>query len=529
MFFLIAGSSARTSCASIQRLRNSSAVVLMQAASRLLRREETDLKPQSWVSLDIPKHLWASGFDAKFSPVPQQPEQGEWLTWTPKAEAIFAKHYRDVHFPPEGCEARAARKGFVSARTDMEWGVTSVIRDVEDQLLYGLLQGKFVAFSNSVVDDKNVKDAMKQYHQQCPGKGIWMEDCYFEPLTGCTADFLARRLPLPSEQLDRRTFKITSEPAWFLERSQHIWDEMVAAGAVKWHKTGREERQLDTTPAPSSFASLLELAESEFNPGPMQFEAAQRLGMFRALLLKVAFRPNRALREAIKGVERRTQLPEVASNGPVTLIHIRRTDKYRDFVGGKQSAEEREAFDDGSLSDSLGTFAGALLPWLEGTKGPITSMFIMSDDWHVFSPEALRVLTRRLKATPEYIMFDPESSKLEPKDAETLHMGNEAWGHKAELGMYILASTFAMGKWAADVVGCGSSGVTQLAAQLIGGRLGVDPNSLGMWEDDKLNVDVARAEVQPASLLAVRTETREPRSLWGRAFEAFFALVGVGS
>jgi len=362
--------------------------------------------------------------------------------------------------------------------------------------LYGLLENRPVVFSTHVVLKQEVQDAMRQYHRRCRGRGVWMEDCYFEALTGCTGDYLDGRLPLESERLDRRVFKITVEPAWFLERLQPMWDEMVEAKAVHLHSSGAAgERPAE----PLNFEQLYSDMDS------LERSAAQRLGMMRAILLKVAFRPKKVLREAIKGVERRTRLPELAASGPLTLVHIRRTDKSQDFKGGAQTVQEREAFDAGAaghLGASLGTFSNTLLPWIEGATGHISSLFVMSDDWHAFEPQILQNITKGLQKAPQHVIFDPESARMEPKDTTTLLKGNEAWGHKASVGMYILASTFAIGKWADNIAGCGSSGVTQLAAQLMGGRLGVDPNSLGVWEDDSVNVAAAQAHRGEVAILA---------------------------
>merc|ERR1719282_1025087 len=113
----------------------------------------------------ITRSLWASGFHAKFEQVPQRSTGSGWLEWNADAEAIFARHYFEVHFPPEGCIARANRVSFAEARIDMEWGVTSAMRDVEDQLLYGLLTGLFVVFSPYIADETQVEEAMAQYHE----------------------------------------------------------------------------------------------------------------------------------------------------------------------------------------------------------------------------------------------------------------------------------------------------------------------------------------------------------------------------
>merc|ERR1712216_123717 len=76
-------------------------------------------------------------------------------------------------------------------------------------------------------------------------------------------------------------------------------------------------------------------------------------------------------------------------------------------------------------------------------------------------------------------------------DDEKLDQGHERWSKKPELYLQVLAEVYAAAEWSQYVVGCGSSGVSQLLAQLLGARFGMDPNVLGLWEDDPLSVRFA--------------------------------------
>jgi len=219
-------------------------------------------------------------------------------------------------------------------------------------------------------------------------------------------------------------------------------------------------------------------------------------------MLRVAFKPNAALREAIASVSARTGLAEAAKHGPLAVVHIRRTDKAIDFLGGAQRQDERSAFagGGGGVAPTLAAMGDVLLPWLERATQPLSGLFLMSDDWHSYEPDARRRLAQNLKNSSLSIMFDRESRKLEPADDAQLSRGHEAWGNKAAIGLQVLAESYAAAEQAAYIVGCGSSGVTQLVAQLIAGRVGMDPNVLGLWEDDHLDL-VAAKQAPPAVLL----------------------------
>jgi len=464
----------------------------------------------------LARSQWGSGFDAKFSAVPRTSFRDKWLTWNADAEVIFDRWWRRTQLPAEGCAARAENSGFLSARVDMEWGITSAMRDVEDQLLFGLLENKLVVFSDFVEQKDVIVDAMTQYSKQCGGTGsrAWLEECYFENLTACTGEFRAGRMGCPEQQLGRRTFKLTSDYSWFLQKSQPLWDELVRAGAVGWRAASAESRLLNS-PAALRNISELELAElGREGPGQRQ-EAAERLGMLRALLLRVAFRPGAALREAIASIERRTGLAEAARTGPLAVVHVRRTDKAIDFLGGAQRPDERSAYaaGSGSVASSLTAIGDVLLPWLERATQPLSGLFLMSDDWHSYEPEATKRLVRSLRNTSLKVMFDEESRRLEPADAAKLSLGHEAWGNKAAIGLQVLAESFAAAKQADYIVGCGSSGVTQLVAQLIGGRVGMDPNVLGLWEDDHLDLVAAHQAPPSVKLTPTVSSEREVRLL----------------
>merc|ERR1712048_994209 len=112
---------------------------------------------------------------------------------------------------------------------------------------------------------------------------------------------------------------------------------------------------------------------------------------------------------------------------------------------------------------------------------------------------ARSILRQHLMNQSLEIIYDPQSSRVEPRDENLLNEGSEVWGNRYASGLQVLAESFAAAKRAHYVVGCGSSGVTQLVAQLIAGNVHMDPNRLGLWEDD--HVDVVSVKLNKQLLL----------------------------
>eukprot|EP00928_Gymnodinium_smaydae_P016693 TRINITY_DN16302_c0_g1_i1.p1 TRINITY_DN16302_c0_g1~~TRINITY_DN16302_c0_g1_i1.p1 ORF type:complete len:485 (+),score=91.83 TRINITY_DN16302_c0_g1_i1:39-1493(+) len=413
----------------------------------------------------IARHMWASGYDAKSNNVPLEDAESGWYSWDSRAQQILEKHWRQTQSPPEGCKARMSTGRFMDARIDMEWGVTSAMRDVLDQLLYGLLTKTVVVFSSYVENSPAVQTAMEDY-ASCAGNTSWLEGCYFERITTCKEEDAPEAMSF-DRLASRRTTSITEDV--------DCVGELKAIGAITRH-------------------TLSEKAGSSAEHASPQWRHAERLAMFRALLLRVVFKPNSALKRAIHAVERRAGLRELAKAGPVVAIHIRRTDKAKDFGDNSalqgRNSELYAAKSLNAFQASLTTVSDVLLPWLEKSIGNLSGAFVMSDDYRSFEPKTRTLLFRGLRrnATTAFA-FDPESSRFAPRNEEELARGHETWGHRAEQGLQVLAEAFAAGRWANYVVGCGSSGVTQLMLQLLGGRLRVDPNVLGVFEDDVAQVD----------------------------------------
>jgi hypothetical protein len=259
-----------------------------------------------------------------------------------------------------------------------------------------------------------------------------------------------------------------------MARSQRIWDELVEAGAV-------ELRACDGGPSVHP------------NDGPPRIQHLQRLAMFRSLLLRVAFKPNRRLRQGIDTLTTKAGVKEFAQSRTLVALHVRRTDKKIDFgnsgLGGAPPPQWSLSLSEGPTS--VAAFR-PLLDFVRQYTKASTGFFLLSDDPRVYRPEILNALFRSGNQTSPWV-GNPfmRSGFLASFDDRKLDEGHESWSGKPELYSQVLAEVYAAAEWSHYVVGCGSSGVSQLVVQLMGARFGIDPNVLGLWEDDPLSVRFA--------------------------------------
>lgn len=451
----------------------------------------------------IAKRLWASGFNARHVAVPQRQADSPWLTWnTTKAEAIFRRHWERIQFLGRSCAERF-QKGFMFGCTP-HWGIGSGLRDVQDQLLFGFLEGRVVIF---------------QPHREkpysfgiCAGIDLWMEGCFFQSTTGCASEFelwwnTPRLLDFSwwwrtTPQSSCLVPQIT-DSAWFLKKSQPLWDELRRADAVRWLRALGDE-------------ATEEVSEQHVSH---ELQHMGRLAMLRALMLRVAFGLTASLQNAVEAVRARADIT-TAGSGPRVAIHIRRTDKPKDFfkplrdITGLQPSEREptdglenvhiETYELNPLAHdyvprTLSTISTLLLPWFQQTVGTPAEIFAISDDDRLLGSAAGQVLLGRLQPTETariVLHFDNASARLRPQELTLSIAGHLAWGNRAENAMQALAECWAAGSWADYVIGSGTSGMTQLIAELIGGRLGIDPNVISLWEDDRVGVAAASSSLR---------------------------------
>merc|ERR1712194_937296 len=105
--------------------------------------------------------------------------------------------------------------------------------------------------------------------------------------------------------------------------------------------------------------------------------------------------------------------------------------------------------------------------------------------------EVLEHLTRCF-SNPSVVRLQSDfisTGSVSTLSVEALNAGHEAWSDRRKLYFDAIAEVFAVSRYASYLVGCGSAGLSQLIAQLIGGRVGLDPNLISLWEDDTVDAE----------------------------------------
>lgn len=191
------------------------------------------LQPRLRVLPGLAKELWASGIGSGFvGHFPTRAESDPFLTWTPAANRIFAAWWRKSQFP-ENCEAYALQHGYVNVGNQRAYGITSAHRDIENHMLFAALSGK-LAIMMSEADSKS--SGIVCPHQAWPG----LFGCFYEDPTKCSSVFIADHSAGKdwTKRPDSKFIwhaEVAEQPAWFLNRSQLLWEELEAAGAVQWN------------------------------------------------------------------------------------------------------------------------------------------------------------------------------------------------------------------------------------------------------------------------------------------------------
>jgi len=391
------------------------------------------------------------------------------VRWNPTAEEIFHKYHARLQFPEDGCVAVGRADGFIAANVDMHWGMGSVMRDVSNQLLFGLLMRRTLVWSNNTFIDPGDFGA-------CARGQFWLEACFFQKFSSCQYEYESGRMGKATHVIPNTggdSARVARDSSWFLEQSQYIWDEMLETGSITFHTcTGQQlSRAQDVR-------KLLDSA------GPA-FEHSQRLSVFRSLMLRVTFRPNSLLEKHVQELTASARLGASKDSkfGLMIAVHMRRTDKIKDYRGRKVPSMLEESGTKTSVQGLCNK-----IHWLESTVGSVSSFFFMSDDPRSFKDGVLEHLTRCF-SNPSVVRMQSEfirTGSVSTLSMEALSAGHETWGNKSKLYLDALAEVFAASQHASYIVGCGSAGLSQLTAQLIGGRVGLDPNLISLWEDDAI-------------------------------------------
>ena len=341
-----------------------------------------------------------------------------------------------------------------------------MMRDVGTLVLENVLRGR------ATVQRHDLAPQCRRYCAASEAGADTHLGCLWEPLSTCRSPHgPGSPSLLDADVHEGLSMQITDVPA------PPQWDAWIAGGSVWWETTDGHR----AVQGPSGEALH-----------------AARTSMLRSLLAAQLWRPRPHVAEAVAALEQhvlRSVGGAAAALHPMLVLHVRGTDKSYDY---------------GIMDQVRGRFPGKAVPYeaygamiraLENSTGlAFRTVLLLSDQldlWH---------RRRRLRA---YLRLGGRTRFLInphwPSAAALLE--NPTWlgqGHgvlQADIGagqasIYEfhrqlladrgIAIAGAHGDSNCYIIGCGSSGVSQMVAQLVGRRAGVEAAWRSLWEEDFL-------------------------------------------
>jgi hypothetical protein len=415
------------------------------------------------VFLDV-SSMWAIGADARMPMVRRT--RIPLVTWSAQAVERLERAWREVQFRAT-CERTLYTYAF-------KWGVTSQMRDYSDLTIVSAL-----TFGRTLM---LVEDAPRP--RWC-AENTWLA-CFFEPLDGgacpeSSTDLIGvravRAWPVPGGTEDiagalsirqpvlqlrnvSRFVGILNDPSLF---PHDLWEELLDAGFVQVH---------------DSYGSKVNTREYKRDRPALYHTLA--LSALRSMLTGIMFRPRSELLDRIK--ERAIQLKK--HHHHCVAVHLRWTDKTLD--GGAATA----------INGSTAHVLPALDRVEQRTGHSYQCLLILSDD----DENAMTALQASLGDTYDLIRVSQVHTFFHSKEEYEIyrHIGHaymldRALDDPEQAYAYydaVLIDVFAAAEAADYLIGVGSSGVSQLLAQLLGAKRRADGNAFTVWQED---VVVARS------------------------------------
>mmetsp|Transcript_81143 Transcript_81143/g.169457 ORF Transcript_81143/g.169457 Transcript_81143/m.169457 type:complete len:446 (+) Transcript_81143:1259-2596(+) len=431
----------------------------------------------------VSRHLYVSGFDARTDVARLFLPRVYW-TWTDDTVRAFKEVYDAHFFNPALCQSKRA----IHNLTWGDWGLFSEIRDTTDVLL-----GALVSKSPVLIGWQ---------HHACDGAvGDPFMFCYFEPFSMCkTSDFprSVRRTYI------RRNFDVFKNAGL-----ETVWSNLLRRG-LRLQQPPPEPEPEPECPVPEKEEAFgrcveLQLRQEELGGGaPSAGQAREdwrryncsaqaknlnylilqsRMAVFRALLFDVIFKPTPLLQAKINQVmQERASAP-----GPMLIVHARRTDKNQD--GAKLMKQEASH----DTKHTLFIITRLIKAAERLSKQSFGTLFVISDDPKLVLDKNTATILSHAGAKKPVVLVS--RAGVDHIDQAQLAKGGH-WTLKPEDRKNMNLALVADIMWAAGrasyVVGNGKSGVSQAAAQLIGARLKMDPNYLGLFEDDTTLLECVR-------------------------------------
>jgi hypothetical protein len=225
---------------------------------------------------------------------------------------------------------------------------------------------------------------------------------------------------------------------------------------------------------------------------------SRQMGIVRALLAPLLLKPSSLVRRKVERLEQQL-LPAGQPDAPMLVIHLRRTDKMHEMPAWFQDAFNATPGDPGVKSwgdyrQSLRSIV-ALVKYAERLAGrPYGAFFVISDDPELVEEDALSHLQSAFAQRPTPL-FNPFIREHFQGDSTWRAKGHQIFASNsaadADLDIELMTDVEFASRHGSHVVGCGRSGITQLIAQRLGAREGMDPNQLALFEDDAKTLPLA--------------------------------------
>ena len=390
------------------------------------------------------------------------------VSWTEAAVILVRDHWQTVQHR-DTCER-------VIWMTPWRWGKTSQLRDWLDFAIVAVFTYNRTLLENYSTD---------KYDNWC-AKGNWL-NCFFEPFHGKQCDGVPPQgdtVKHITEYGGDHNFLQTTHYCARNTMQVHeafpnkIWDTLVETNQIVY-------RDVDN----NSTMDLAAIKQLKKHAATLYYSIS--LSSLKAIITKHILKLNKDIRQRADALTQ--NILNNNTKKPVIAVHMRRTDKHTDH--GSSTLE----FSDRFVTRAIGILCRHYFP-SNRTQAPDVCLdqlpsgidvLALSDD-----PSAIPTLQRHLG--PKFaVHMLTDISKLLRSDEEreeylrrghkffsgspskVKKMATRAFEYHASVFVDILAAS------RADVlVGVGASGVSQLIAQMIGGRERVDGNALSLWQED---------------------------------------------
>ena len=403
------------------------------------------------------RSVWASGQNARvhmerFKKLPV-------VTWTKQAEDFIKDRWQAVQHRAT-CER-------VIWMTPWFWGKTSQLRDWLDYAIVSVF-----TYNRTIIDDYNYKS----YANWCPD-GNWL-NCYYEPFKGTQCNGVRRQGPQASSIkqfggehnfLQAKSYCASNSMEIHQAFPNAMWDKLVAAKQIVY-------RNADTW-APMDITAVERLKKNDaYLYYSVSLSSLKSIIAKRILIIKEDIR---------RKANAFTQ--NISKEKTVIAVHMRRTDKHIDH-----GADGNLEFSDRFATKAIGMICGQYFP----SDGEETRYDCLERLPHgipvlALSDDTSAIVDLKRHLGPKFNVHTLSNiSKLLHTDAERKEynkIGHKFFSSPSPRTFEYHASVFvdiAAASQADMLIGVGGSGVSQIIAQMIGGKKRADGNVFSLWQED---------------------------------------------